>query len=459
MIKEISVEKVFLLISLVFGLIYVLILPPFQSVDETDHFYRGYEIISNGFVAKNVDNKAGDYLPSSLQKLGVKYSFLIKDIDVKTNFQYILDTAKIKLNPEKKEFITFPNTALYSPVCYLTQIPGMYIAKALNQPPLGIFYWGRVSNLLFFVLIIYFAIKLMPFYKLTTMLLALMPMTLSLAGALTSDVMLIGLNFLWVALLLKLLTEKKKQISNSQIFCLILFAFILSLIKDYVLLIPLIFLLPKSKFQNWYRYFTCILGVLVASSLGFLLWQSLISTLSLNMNEAANSAKQISFIINNPIAYLTVLVKTFFVKLPRLIITMIGVLGWQDTRLDFLTYIFYPILIVLSIVSEERTEFRFKKWQIFIIIADVIFSIILIFTTLYLMWSNVASPIIYGLNGKYFTPVMLLFLFLFYNFPKAKKIKNIKLIIYIALILILISSDLSLLHRFYSLTPNLYYNV
>lgn len=457
MLKEIAVEKFFLIVSLIFGFIYVFILPPFQSVDEASHFYRGYGIANGKFLAKKLNGTAGDYLPSSLEKLTSKYTFLIKNIDNKIKPKYIIDSAKIELEKNKTEFINFQNTALYSPVCYLTQVPGMYIGKALNLSPLTISYLGRITNLLFFTLIIYFAIKIIPFYKTTLMLIALMPMTLSLGSALTSDVMVVSFNLLWVAILIKFIFEKEK-INNIQICFLIILALILSLLKDYFMLIPLIFLLPKSNFQNLSKYIICVLGVLLISAIGFLFWQNLIDKLSFNMNPSAHSAAQIHFIISHPFSYLMVLLKTFFIKTPRIIITMIGVLGWQDTPLDFLTYMLYPILIILSIIS-EKSEFKLHKWQLYLISFDIIISISLIYTTLYLMWSEVGAPLVYGLNGKYFIPLMLPFLLLFYGKSSIKNLENIKLFIYIAVILILISSDLSIIHRFYGLTPNLYYKV
>lgn len=458
MIKEISVEKVFLFISLIFGLIYVFILPPFQSVDEASHFYRGYEIISNKPVPQKVGSVSGDYLPSSLEKLVSKYNFLIKNIDAKISAKDILNSADIKLNEKETKFIPFPNTALYSPICYLTQLSGMYISKSLNLNPLIIFYMGRLSNLLFFTLIIYFSIKIIPFYKLTLMLLALMPMTLSLAGALTSDVVVIGINFLWVSLLLRFLFEKEK-INNFQICSLVFIAMLLCLSKYYFMLIPLIFLLPKSIFKNDKKYFYCTLGTILVSIAGVLLWHRITGSIYVNLNGEANSAGQINFITHHPFSYLAVILKTLIIKTPRVIITMIGVLGWQDTRLDFLTYILYPILIVLSILSEDKTTFTLERWQIYLISADLIVSVFLIFTTMYVMWSKVGSDIIYGLNGKYFLPLVLPFLLLFYNRTKNTLNDNMKILICIAIVLILISSDLSLLHRFYGLTPCLYYKI
>ena len=393
-----------------------------------------------------------------MEEFASKYDFLIKNIDKTLDFKYILNTSKIKLNQDATKFINFQNTAIYSPTCYLTQVPGMYIAKNLNSNPFWIFYLGRISNLLFFTIIIYFAIRIIPFYKLPLVLLTLAPMTLSLASSLTSDVIVIGLNFLWVAILMRLIFDKKK-INNFQIGFMILLAVILALSKCYFMLIPLIFLLPKSKFKNCTKYIICTMGVLIFAIVGILFWQNIVNGLSFDMSPQANALRQMQFIVSNPITYAMVVLKTMVVKMPRIIITMIGVLGWQDTRLDFMTYILYPILIVLSILREPKIDFKFQKWQVYLIGLDIVISICLIFTSMYLMWSEVASPIIFGLNGKYFTPIMLPFLLLFYGFRKNQWTENVNLFIYLAIILILISSDLSLLHRFYSLTPNLYYKV
>lgn len=458
MIKDIHVEKIFLFISLIFGFLYVFLLPPFQSVDEANHFYRAYEIVSGDLVAKKNNNEVGDFIPYSLQELSSKYVFLIKNIDAKTSPENIFNTSKIRLNPQKTKFIDFKNTALYSPICYLTQIPGMFITKKFNANPLVIFYAGRISNLLFFILFVYWSIKVIPFCKLTMMLIALMPMTLSLAASMSSDVIVISLNFFWTAYLLRLLIEEKK-IDNKQIFILNLIVLFMVLSKHYFIFVPLVFLLPKSKFKNGYKYMLCIFSILIVAVVGMLFWQNAIKDLIFAMSPSADVNKQLEFILGNPISYSIILLKSFIVKLPRLIITMIGVLGWQDTRLDFLTYILYPVLSILSLSYAYKSEFKFKKWQNFVIGFTLLLSVFLIFTNLYLTWSDVASPIITGLNGKYFIPALIPFALLFYNHIKSKLPENAKLLIYVVLILILISSDLSLLHRFYTLTPNLYYKI
>lgn len=175
-------------------------------------------------------------------------------------------------------------------------------------------------------------------------------------------------------------------------------------------------------------------------------------------NTVANSDLQIAFIKSHPIQYIGVLIKTFFVKTPRLFITMIGVLGWQDTRLDFMTYLIYPFLIYFGIKA-DGFNFKLQNWQKAIIAVTILTGVIITYTSLYIMWTPVGNSVVLGLNGKYFIPLMMP-MFLLFKTSKAKYDYNsVKYAIVIALFLILASSELSLLHRFYNITPQLYYKV
>lgn len=460
--KKISVEKIFLLIALFFGVLYVFILPPFQSVDEGMHFFRTYQIASGKFFAQNDNGKIGDYLPASLLTFYGKYTPIIRHIDKKTDLRMSLNNFKTPVNPENKVFTEFTNTALYSPICYISQLSGVVLGKMMKLSLGFIYYLGRLSNLIFYCILVYFALKITPFFKLPMFLLSLMPMSLSLGSAYTSDVMVLGLNFLWFALILKLLTSenllKEKYFKNLVIMTIL--SFLISLTKSYILLIPLIFLIPIKKFKTIKQYMLFMSSVIGFVIIGFSLWYFLTRGLSLNMNNVfANSSAQKIFILTHPIQYIGILLKTFIVKMPRLYITMIGVLGWQDTPLDWITYMIYPALVGFAVYS-DKFVFNLFNWQKYLIIITTIIGIILTYTSLYIMWSPVGNNVVLGLNGKYFIPMVLPVLLMF----KPAKQNNlnyekIKIIIILFAILILISSDLSLIHRFYNMTPQLYYKI
>ena len=64
-IVNLSLEKLFVILALFFGILYVFILPPFQSVDEGMHFFRTYQISEGHMREKKIDGKVGDEIPSS----------------------------------------------------------------------------------------------------------------------------------------------------------------------------------------------------------------------------------------------------------------------------------------------------------------------------------------------------------------------------------------------------------
>ncbi len=460
MIKDFSLEKLFVLIALFFGILFVFILPPFQSVDEGMHFFRTYQISEGKFISQNIEGAVGDEIPASLSKFYEMYVPFIRNIDKKTGISDIKRDLLFPLNKEEKVFTRFTNTSLYSPVCYISQLPGVIAGKIAGLSLGGLYYLGRISNLISYCLLVFFALRITPFFKCPMFLLALMPMSLSLAGAYTCDVAVLGLNFLWMAVILKVMTlPQKVTFSNKWVIILAVLGLLISLSKSYILLLPLIFLLPPKFFNTKKDYFISTLGILAVAIAGLAFWSFCIRGLSLDMNNSfANSAMQMEFIKSHPFAYIFVLIKTFFVKTPRLLITMIGVLGWQDTKLDWITYIAYPVLMYFAVCA-DNFDFKPERWQKILIWIVLIAGTIITYTSLYIMWSPVGNSVILGLNGKYFIPLMLPLCLIFKNSIAKYDYDKVKLAIIIAVILILASSELSLLHRFYNITPKLYYKI
>ena len=460
MIKDFSLEKLFVLIALFFGILFVFILPPFQSVDEGMHFFRTYQISEGKFISQNIEGAVGDEIPASLSKFYEMYVPFIRNIDKKTGISDIKRDLLFPLNKEEKVFTRFTNTSLYSPVCYISQLPGVIAGKIAGLSLGGLYYLGRISNLISYCLLVFFALRITPFFKCPMFLLALMPMSLSLAGAYTCDVAVLGLNFLWMAVILKVMTlPQKVTFSNKWVIILAVLGLLISLSKSYILLLPLIFLLPPKFFNTKKDYFISTLGILAVAIAGLAFWSFCIRGLSLDMNNSfANSAMQMEFIKSHPFAYIFVLIKTFFVKTPRLLITMIGVLGWQDTKLDWITYIAYPFLMYFAVCA-DNFDFKPERWQKILIWIVLIAGTIITYTSLYIMWSPVGNSVILGLNGKYFIPLMLPLCLIFKNSIAKYYYDKFKLAIIIAVILILASSELSLLHRFYNITPKLYYKI
>ena len=455
---QLKVEKVFIIIAIFFGIIYGIITPPFQSVDEANHFFRSYAISEGLFIAENNNNNIGSYLPESLSKLNQNYSYLIKNITQKTSVDQLKKSLKIKTNKTKK-FIHYPNTALYSPIAYIPQSIGIIIGKILHTPPLIALYLARFLNLILYTILGYYAIKHIPFLKIATFLLLLSPMNLSLGCSCSTDATLIGISILLTAKIFEYAFDKTESLTYKDYFLLSILLFILALTKHNFYLIPLLFLIPKEKFKN--KYLIKITSIILPSIIGCIIWSDMIKDLYVPLNSNANMYSQADFIIHNPIKYIWILTITTIVKFFRLLITSIGVLGWQDTKLDNLTYIIYPILISISIIYSGIKNFIIHNYQKYIIIITAITGYVIISTYLYLAWSNVGSLIITGLNGKYYTPLLIPIFAVIAALIKYKKDENNKIfnISAISITLILFSGAISILTRFYDIFPNLYYQI
>lgn len=451
------IENIFLIFALFFGLIYALITPPFQSVDEGNHFLRSCAISKGQFISAKHEQSVGSILPKSLSELIQTYSSLEKNITSKTSFKEIKKSFSIKNND--KIFTTYPNTALYSPIPYIAQTTGIIAGRIFNAPPLLLLYIARIFNLILYCILGYYAIKSTPYLKLAIFLILLCPMNISLAASCSTDAALIGAGILFFAKILQYTFEKEKlSVKNYILLCALLI--ITALTKHNFYLFPLVFLIPKEKFGGKYL---AKAGLIILIPLTLcLLWSYLISGLYVPLNPDADMYKQIDFIIHNPLKYIIILVISTIVKIFRLYITSIGVLGWQDTRLDNLTYIIYPILIWLSLIYSGAKNFILQKWQKYLIFLTVIFSYIIITTYLYLAWTKVGGNIIQGLNGKYYT-LLLCPLFTLITAPPPKKLQHFKIyaqkLILISVFLILSSGAISLLIRFYDIFPYMNYQI
>ena len=112
-----------------------------------------------------------------------------------------------------------------------------------------------------------------------------------------------------------------------------------------------------------------------------------------------------------------------------------------------------------AVTDQDNFDFELEKWQKVLIWAVLIAGTIITYTSLYIMWSPVGNSVVLGLNGKYFIPLMLPLCLIFKKSIAQYDYDKVKFAIIIAVILILASSEMSLLHRFYNITPQLYYKI
>lgn len=497
-------EKVFVTIGLIFGILFLLITPPFQAADENNHYYRSFQISSGQIIAEKQQDEVGGFLPENLvtttQKISAGIPF---NPEAKQKPENIFSLLNVPLESNNKVFIAFPNTAVYSPIPYLPQITGITLGKIIGLSPILLMYVGRVCNLLVWLVLGYLAIKVTPICKWTFFLLALTPMSLFQAASLSADAMTNGVSFLLIATFLQVSLEprlawdkevqppnfssqaepgsqkveaepgsQKKVVTGTQIFIIFLLSVLLALSKQaYFPLVGLFLLIAVDKIGNRKKYIGIFALLCLASVLAILSWSLISKGTYTTLVPNVAPGKQIQFILTHPFDLIGVIVRTFFHDGIEYISQFIGKLGWLDTKLPPLFILSYLVMLVFSVLHSDNVTRRIdtkvireddlsvsnqtdkgiliSARQKRVLLLTLILNVILIATILYISWTPVAKERVLGLQGRYFIPIAPIFFLLLDNDKFKLKNRNINMITVLYSVFSLTLTVVVLLKRYY----------
>ena len=190
-IKRLKVEQIFLCMGILFGVLYMVVLPPFTTPDEavrvdTTYYYSskilGQQAVDeNGYVLYRSDdalyNHDDQHIPT-VQSYASLYHNLFK-----------MDHSDGTVN-----FLRAPLSV--SAIAYVPQIIGVTLARLFHLGNIQMLLWGRMFAMAFYLLCLYWAIKIAPIGKELLMVVALMPTTLQMAVSFSYDSTVLALCFL-----------------------------------------------------------------------------------------------------------------------------------------------------------------------------------------------------------------------------------------------------------------------
>ena len=190
------------------GVSLALLMPPFQFNDEHGHFARAYQL-SRGEVAGHRDTAQ---LPAAVLSILLRYPEGIVDKPIpRTSAADLIAGGAGELSPPQPignihqlRYLSWGYLAyqIYWPVCYLPASAGIVMTRLFNLSPLSMLYAARLMNLLSFLVALTIALRLAPGFRALITCLALMPMTLQQAVAVSADSITIAFALVGFALLL-----------------------------------------------------------------------------------------------------------------------------------------------------------------------------------------------------------------------------------------------------------------
>jgi uncharacterized membrane protein len=405
-------QRVFVVVGFIFGTLMALIVPPFQVPDEPHHFFRAYQISEGTLKATYRDNIALGDLPSSLGRicrpfLDVRYNRAI------TSFSAIREVLQIPLKPQVRERYWLV-TAHYPPIGYLPQAIGIGIGRMFNWPPLVLMYIGRLTNLWTWIGLGYCALRTARGFGRPLLLLMLIPMSLFMAASLSADAVLNGLAFLLAALAFK--AAENKGGDDSFVGWRLVTEFILcssavALAKvAYLPLAGLIFLIPPKR-MGGARRFAIILAVLAVVSVApVALWSRLtpgLDTVTDIGDPVISARRQLQFVVGHPKAFALIPILTAQRDGIKMILSLVGRLGWFNIQLSPSFVIAYLLLLLLACRPTAKSPIFTRPWRVIAIGAlAAAASAEALLLMIDLIWTPVGDLRVNGLQGRYFIPII-----------------------------------------------------
>lgn len=402
-------EIFFSLVILIAGLFLIIITPTGANNDEETYTARIFEM-SLGYLIPNSFLGEGRNYPVALISDSYRQDVNLWPVDVPT----WIEQAKVKINWNNRDFDSLENyktRAVYFPTLFIFQAPVMrFLGLRLDLPVVFLYYVIRLSYLLIYLILVFLAIRIIPYGKWLLGVVAVAPMSLITATSISPDPIIFGVCFLFIAWVLFLIKNSTLPISRKQLIitCAIILA-VCTLKPNYIFLLLLLFALPNKGFlRKWdvaILLIVCLLGVGI--SLG---WTYLASRVVVNqLDMATDSMSQFWSLFTEPQIFIMSISQALANNSITYLHQMIGTSGYNYWPLPITVYIFYPIAIVLAFYSEENKNTLTRRQRSFFVLIGFM-NVFVVFMLFYIANTPIGSNTIIGVSGRYFTPFLPLLL-------------------------------------------------
>lgn len=408
--KSLSLEKIWIFFALGFGIFRIFTITPLSPFDEIGHYehaYRESNVLLFKFSDLNYMTKEHHDFSNFKEQNNVasayerwKDPFFIKGTEASENER------------EKQE--------TFNPFQYLMQAFGISIARILHFNLMPLYFLGRLCNLLFYVFCLYFAIRLIPFGKLTMFVIGLLPLCLHLPSSFSNDGYIFAVSFLLFALLIKSIFNQEK-ITLKEMILLAIFSFILAPSKlVYIPISCLCILIPSKRFSNLKQNISVKTLLIFAGIVSILIFNgSRILNLSGSekLTYTGEPCYSLSDFLHNPLKFVLVYLNTLRYLWSDWISEAMGVvlMGVPTGIPVWLRFLFLALLFITTFLSVEELkstqQITFSGTQKLFSFILLLGSVLLIMTAELFIWTPKGASQIAGVQGRYFLPYFPLFFF------------------------------------------------
>lgn len=460
-------HKLYAVIATIGVLGFAIITPPFQGPDEVAHYIR-VQYIAHGYFLPVDAEKTGASLPESIRAT-IKLTFFKDDIRGMTakkyNINHSKEAAKWSFNSDKRYH---PMMLSYNFLTYLPAIPGVFLANVLNLSPVISLYVARIFLALASVIIVYFAIRLLPNKKYLFAFIALLPMMLFQQSVVGTDGLSYALLILFLAYVFYLYIQPTNIRPNQWISLIILCGAIVWSKPLLYLFLPLIIILLKKK--NFWRWSVAAAAVsllllgantLMTNNATTHSHSSAIYNNSTGSPEHIQPEKQLQNLKDHPNRGPRVLWNSYMTPFgDDEVRGIIGTFGAADTLYPlWMGYVYIFVLGAAVTISLEKNKCNFyvpNAWR-WLAVGLALVHFVAVNLAIYLSYTPYNFDIVYGVQGRYFLPTLIIIftaLFLGRGVEIKSQDKNsVTVILSLTVLLMVMMALLITFQRYFMYTP------
>ncbi len=431
--NKIKIEHLFLLISLFFGILLAIVVPPFQSPDEDTHFLKSYMISRGQLFPSTKEGAKGYCVPVDMDAYINEKKDYISRSDQKYTYSMMYSDQLLGSNYENCQMRRF-STDTISPIAHIVPALGIQITDYLhsfNDKNVGVstavmVQFARVASVIVYTIMCYYAIKIIPKFKRSLFVILLLPNALFLRSTISYDTLLISTCALSLAVIMKLYLDKKTKF-NWKHFAFFIFAgyTLLSVKTIYSIIFLPILIVPVDRFKNKKdmitKYISMVLIVLGLYFITKLPYRGL--------EDQMFNVDQIGYIKNNVFHFISIVFHNISDQFDTQMYWMNGTVGLLDTYMPVIHVFITNIILIASIVLDAFTEkVKIPVWIRIGYALLIVISVFMIYGVMYAGWTAeltgiIGGEIITGVQGRYFIPYLFILPVIITN-SLIDKIKN-----------------------------------
>lgn len=408
--KNLSIQTVTAAMLSFFCIICMFIFPPFTVPDEQVHYLSTYHVSNlQMFNFSDKDN--------SITMRECDYEYVQNNSNSLYAQEYVTEKGFDKFFAENSKTVStdYHYIAGVKSLSYFFGAFGITVARILGIGAYWTFQLSRMFNAAMCIVLLYFAIKIIPYGKCAVAAISLLPMSLHIMASCSYDCFTFGGVMLIFAYIVNLMYTDEK-IGWRQL--LIMAAMIVLIIPQKVVYIgvaALLLIIPKDKFKNprLHLVYKCCLGAIAFLSVLLLEMEEIFShTTSDALSYSETAGFNMSDVLQNPVRICKMLFETVFEMGDFYLKSAISYFGWFEFEPPW--FMAVPYVVILGVAFMRKNDEPEALGVIQRTYSLALFVVVYLITelTLLLGFTPIDSNVIQGVQGRYFLPALpLIFLF------------------------------------------------